>query len=198
MIDISKKSHELLEKLKSPFNGIKIYATPESEEETWDENHAIMQGVYWDDPLDFSNDSDYVSFDNDKFLKDFTDFVKDHFSEDGDEFVHIVLDSSYNISKTMQGIIAIYYEGSQELEIYRFPRPDMEMDKEEEIEYVKKGSPYRTSEGIVYQNGHSLFLQEGMWMYDVDYAVAPEGSELRLPLIDRNPDGSEIQKELDR
>jgi len=58
------------------------------------------------------------------------------------------------------------------------------MTKEEQIEYVKSGKPYRTTDGKVFQNGIRLSLHKGFWWLDVGCAVAPEGQEKNLPLID--------------
>ncbi len=61
-------------------------------------------------------------------------------------------------------------------------------------DYVLSGSPYRRSDGKVFQNGSELSLHRGFWWWDVGCAVAPEGCEKNLPLIDMNPDGSELPK----
>jgi len=58
------------------------------------------------------------------------------------------------------------------------------VNDEEKMEYVKSGRPYRNSKGEVFQNGSKLSLHGGFWWWDAGVAMAPEGAEKNLPLID--------------
>lgn len=65
------------------------------------------------------------------------------------------------------------------------------MTELEQIEYVNEGKPYRTSEGKVFQNFSELSLYNGFWWFDIGCAIAPEGCEQNLPIIDNGPKWSE-------
>jgi hypothetical protein len=47
------------------------------------------------------------------------------------------------------------------------------MTKEEQIEYLKSGKLYQTTDGKVFQDGIRLSLHKGFWWLDAGCAVAP-------------------------
>lgn len=71
---------------------------------------------------------------------------------------------------------------------------DVPQSWESASDYVLSGKPYRRSDGKVFQNGSELTLHNDMWWWDAGCAVAPKGLEENLPIIDLNPDGSELTR----
>ncbi len=117
MIDIAQKTTELVQKLKQPFNGVTLHGRAQCEDD-WSPDYATICNVYCvHDSL--LGDSPYVSFDSDQFLRDFEEMIRDHYTipiEDGGDIVYFFYRPPKHIP---EGIIIIFREQAQELEIYR-------------------------------------------------------------------------------
>lgn len=116
MIDLSKRTTELVNKLGESFHGITLHGRPECEDE-WNENYAIICDVYWDD-CDLSSFNAYQTFDIDRFLSDFKQMIRDHYSVEDGEAVHFFEGSNSEASK-VKGVVIVFYEQAQEIEVYR-------------------------------------------------------------------------------
>lgn len=72
-MNIAKTMREVLPKLKE-FGGIRFPGICPEVEEDWNENYAVVQGLFYDYP-----DNDY--FDNDRFKADYEQIVRSFFPD---------------------------------------------------------------------------------------------------------------------
>ena len=80
-MNVAEKMREILPLLKQGFNDITTPDVRAECESEWNENYAIVQGLWYDPELDGwrTDKSDYLVFDHDRFRTDYELMVRSYF-----------------------------------------------------------------------------------------------------------------------